>query len=168
MRCARATAGLLRVVLGPDNEVYFQDPGNDVGLRVAADGALYVADLNNRRIRAITRVETTFQVAPAAVAFTAPAEGSPTAPRQVRLTSPLAGLPFAVRVKDGDWLRLSQRAGAFTAAATTFAGGDDWLAVSSGAQAVEVRVNHAGLAAAVPVVLSSAGQSCPPVTMAVR
>ncbi len=82
---------------------------------IDANGAIYIADWGNSRIRILSRVQASFQVSPDSVAFTARAEGASTAPRSVRIASALSGLPFTIRVADGDWLRVNPRSGVMPA-----------------------------------------------------
>jgi len=83
---------------------------------VDSSGSIYVADNDNHRIRVISRVQASVQVSPDSLTFTARSNGPVTAPRTVRVAGSLAGLPFTLRISDGDWLRVSPRRGVVPAA----------------------------------------------------
>jgi uncharacterized protein (TIGR03437 family) len=89
--------------------------GSPWATAIGPDGAAYIADRNNNRVRIVSSVQASFQSSPSSLTFTAPSNGMPTAPATLQLTSSLAGLPFTVRLTDGDWLRLTPRSGVMPA-----------------------------------------------------
>ena len=85
------------------------------GLAVDSQGDLLIADATNNRIRIVSPAPTSFQAAPATLAFEAKSDGGVTPVQTITLTTPVRGLAYGVSVSatsGGGWLRVSSMGGA--------------------------------------------------------
>jgi len=82
-----------------------------LGLAVAANGDLYIADTQNNRIRVVRNLALTTTLAPSPVTLTAIAGSATSTPVRISLNSPVNGIPYSIAVTYGqsarDWLNIS-------------------------------------------------------------
>jgi trimeric autotransporter adhesin len=112
------TAGIISTVAGNGIEGFLGDGGSALsaylqfaqGVTVDSSRNVYIADSGNDRVRLVSNVQPSFQVAPANLTFAGTSGGPPTIGQEVQLTTTLSGLDFTVG-GDHSWLQVSPAAG---------------------------------------------------------
>lgn len=120
-RVRKVSGGTITTVAGNGIEGFSGDGGPAIsasfngpsGVAVDSAGNLYVADSENNRIRLVLATVPKATVVPTQLQFTAAANGAPTQPQTLSLTSPVNGLAFSVSVpSDATWLQVNPSNGA--------------------------------------------------------
>ena len=154
----KISSGIVSMVAGSGIPGFSGDggPARDASLTSAQDvavdaaGNLYIADAGNNRIREVLSGNVTYQVAPAALRFSAAAGGSALGSRVISLSSSIAGLVYTASVSDS-WLTVTASAGTIP---TTFQVAADPSALTAGSYQGTITVtvpNASPAAASIPV-----------------
>ncbi|HLK65772.1 MAG TPA: BACON domain-containing carbohydrate-binding protein [Bryobacteraceae bacterium] len=121
-RIRKVSQSLISTVAGKGGGGLFGDGGlatnatlsSPGGLAIDSAGNLFIADVNNDRIRVVLAARPSFQAAPATLSFTATAGGAPTPVQVINLTPSVAGLGFTTS-SSASWLNISPSSGTMPA-----------------------------------------------------
>jgi uncharacterized protein (TIGR03437 family) len=146
--------------LGPASLAELSGPW---GLAIGPDGAIYITDANNNRVRAVTQQTPPAQASTPALTFNASSGGVLAPPQRIVVQAGGAALPYTATAttQDGTWLSL-QSASGLTPAAITVNADPTQLAPGIHNATVTIRIPNANPGVLTVNVVFSVGPALPP------
>lgn len=141
--------GNLNTVAGAGAPGFSGDGGNALlarmsspwGLAVDRAGTLFVADMQNNRIRAVLGTAPVFTTSTSSLSLTAESDGTVSDSATMRLSATLPGLSYNMTTCGREWLRITPMAGTFPATAEVRA---DPVGLAPGTYDCAITVNAPG------------------------